>query len=434
MPFRFARGVFLILSFTLALLPLFVLMSPVYLTVFIHSVRFIRLRRVYTDILSGVYLDFAAAMLASPVTGTKVHLYSNEPTDFFQDRGVLLLSNHRCRVDWMFSGFVWCNAILSNGALRFILKDSIRGVPIFGWVMTAFMYIFLTRKNREQDVEHIHKMVRYLISSGDRPTLMIFPEGTDLTDESVAKSQEYSEKHGFPKLKYVLCPKISGVETVLNRLRGHGAAVHDLTVAYKDYRMGEEGDTRPSETGMWSGEFPEEVHITIKRFDADELPVARSVLERWVLGSFVQKEKLLKGFYENGSVIPTIESVNAAASRLKIKSSTNEEADQLLASSEPWPTEIPIPIRIFKPLLIMFLWVFGLLLALIYLSWMRWYFLMITIYCLIIRMLFKGFDLVELQLHGSIIDRMEAEYVHVGEPQAEGEENIVSSAASKKAN
>jgi len=415
MPFRFARGVFLITSFVVALLPLFVLMSPVYITVFVHSARFIRLRRAYTDILSGVYLDFAAAMLTSPVTGTKVHLYSDEPTKFFQDRGVLLLSNHRCRVDWMFSGFVWCNAILSNGALRFILKDSIRGVPIFGWIMTAFMYIFLTRKNRELDVNHIQKMVRYLISSGDRPSLMIFPEGTDLTDESLGKSQEYSEKHGFPKLKYVLCPKISGVETVLDRLRGHGAAVHDMTLAYKDYRMGEAGDTRPSEAGMWSGEFPEEVHIAINRFEADELPTDRTVLERWVLGSFVQKEKLLKGFYENGSVIPTKDIIDAAAKRLKDKSSDNEEDDKLLASSEPWPKEIEIPVRKFKPLIIMFLWVLGLLLGLIHFSWMRWYFLIITIYCLVIRMLFKGFDLVELQLHASIIDRMEAEYTNVGE-------------------
>jgi len=415
MNFRFARGIFLITSFVMGLLPLFVLMSPVYLTVFIHSARFIRLRRVYTDILSGVYLDFAAAMLTSPLTGTKVHLYSNDPTNFFQDRGVLLLSNHRCRIDWMFSGFVWCNTILSNGALRFILKDSIRGVPIFGWIMTAFMYIFLSRKNREFDVKHIQNMVRYLISSGDRPTLMIFPEGTDLTDESVVKSQEYSEKHGFPKMKYVLCPKISGVETVLDRLRGHGAAVHDMTLAYKDYRMGEAGDTRPSEAGMWCGEFPEEVHIAIQRFDADALPADRAELERWVLNSFVEKEKLLKGFYENASVIPTKDTVAAAAKRLKDKSSDNTEGDSLLASSEPWPAEIDIPIRKFKPLLIMFLWVLGLLLALVHLSWMRWYFLIITIYCLIIRMLFKGFDLVELQLHTSIIDRMEADYVHVDE-------------------
>ena len=59
---------------------------------------------------------------------------------------------------------------------------------------------------------------------------------------------------------------------------------------------------------------------------------------------------------------------------------------------------------------------------------------MITMYCLIIRMLFKGFDLVELQLHGSIIDRMEAEYVHVDEPEAKGEDGVVSPASSKKTN
>ena len=415
-PLQFARGVVLIMSFTIGILPIFVLMAPVFLTAFIHSVRVIRWRKWWADISSGIYLDFAGAMLMSPLTGTKVRLYSNDPSVFLNDRGVLLLSNHRCHIDWMYCGFVWCNTLFSNGALRFILKESIRGVPLFGWIMTGFMYIFLSRKNREADIEHIDNIMRYLINSGDRPTLVLFPEGTDLTDETIAKSQEYASKHGLPLMKYVLCPKISGVETVLNRLRGQGGAVHDLTLAYKDYRFGDSGDTRPSEVGMWSGEFPREVHMIVKRTDIKDIPTERTELERWVLNSFVQREKLLKGFYENGSVVPTADKVKSAKERLELKASLNEEADKKLAESEPWPVEISWPVRVAQPILTMVSLVTVFFASLIQFSWMRWFFIIIVIYCMVIRALFKGFDVLELKLHMSLMDRMEKNvHMHANE-------------------
>jgi 1-acyl-sn-glycerol-3-phosphate acyltransferase len=158
MNLRFFRGVALFGSFVLGILPSLMFMAPVYLTVFVPSVTLIRYRRRLSDIISGVYLNFAAAMLTSSLTGTKVYFYSDEvgnPPEYsklLNDRGSLFLSNHRCHIDWMYSGFCYASLLNQNGTLRFILKSAIRSVPFFGWIMSAFLYIFVKRKDKNGDV------------------------------------------------------------------------------------------------------------------------------------------------------------------------------------------------------------------------------------------------------------------------------------------
>ena len=403
------RGAILYGNLVVAALAMYVLMSPVYLTIFVHSRHVIKLRRWWSDILSEAYLNFAAALLTSRLCGTKVHLYSNTP-DIRNDRGALVLSNHRCRVDWMYSGFCYCSHIKSNGQLRFILKDSIRSVPFFGWIMSAMMYIFLSRKDTKSDINHMKQVIKYLLGSGVRPLTFIFPEGTDLTPSSLAKSHKYCKEHQLPQMDYVLCPKISGVEVVLNELRGSGAPCHDLTVAYRDHHVGGPRDTRPSETGMWTGKFPQEVHICVKRYkEVDDLPAERSHLERWVIGSFHQKERLLKSFYENGSVVPKKTDVVAAVARLNNKTSTNEEADKKLAGMEGWPAEIPMDIPIVRPMLIIASWILSIS-AMIYLfSWFRWFLIIIVVFGTGAKAIGNGFDLIELYLHSSIINKQDAD-------------------------
>lgn len=103
------------------------------------------------------------------------------------DEGSLVICNHRTRVDWMFAG--WCFAAIngSNSSLRVILKDALRFVPIYGWGLQLMMFIFLQRK-KDQDVLHIQKMINYLNHTGDRPIVFIFPEGTDLAQSALKRS------------------------------------------------------------------------------------------------------------------------------------------------------------------------------------------------------------------------------------------------------
>lgn len=56
----------------------------------------------------------------------------------------IVISNHRTRIDWM---FLWCLFLRMEvlHQLRVILKDGLRKIPIFGWAMQFFRFIFLVR-------------------------------------------------------------------------------------------------------------------------------------------------------------------------------------------------------------------------------------------------------------------------------------------------
>jgi lysocardiolipin and lysophospholipid acyltransferase len=57
-------------------------------------------------------------------------------------RRVLLISNHRTRLDWL---FLWSMSLFAhNGAgLRIVLKAGLKDVPFFGWALQQFDCLFL---------------------------------------------------------------------------------------------------------------------------------------------------------------------------------------------------------------------------------------------------------------------------------------------------
>eukprot|EP00760_Papus_ankaliazontas_P002587 PhM_4_TR11165/c0_g1_i1/m.3024/K13513/LCLAT1, AGPAT8; lysocardiolipin and lysophospholipid acyltransferase len=97
------------------------------------------------------------------------------------EANVLVLSNHRTRIDWM---LLWClfarhpQPLLSN--LKIILKASLERAPFFGWAMRHFRFLFLRRdlsadeKNHPEplpDVRHCGRAPLQLaaVSRGHRP-------------------------------------------------------------------------------------------------------------------------------------------------------------------------------------------------------------------------------------------------------------------------
>jgi Acyltransferase len=140
-----------------------------------------------------------------------------------------------------------------NADFRVILKESLRSVPIYGWAMQIMMYIFVSRK-REEDIPYLRKILSYLICTGHSPSLLLFPEGTDLNESNKKKSNAckffrfflnsnkiqidtilvhcspdlfsfffffFSDAlaKNLPILEYVLYPKLSGLLCILNMLK-----------------------------------------------------------------------------------------------------------------------------------------------------------------------------------------------------------------------
>ncbi|KAF4800463.1 hypothetical protein TURU_044455 [Turdus rufiventris] len=139
------------------------------------------------------------------------------------ERSVIIM-NHRTRMDWM---FLW-NCLLRYSYLRLekiCLKSSLKSIPGFGWAMQVAAFVFIQRK-WEDDKSHFENMLDYFCDIREPLQLLIFPEGTDLTANTKARSNEFAEKNGLQKYEYVLHPRTTGFTFVVERLREGGMA-HD---------------------------------------------------------------------------------------------------------------------------------------------------------------------------------------------------------------
>ncbi len=96
------------------------------------------------------------------------------------NRPTLIIMNHRCRFDWL---FMWC-FMLRQGSFtkeRIILKSGLGKIPFVGWTMGLAMFIFLHRK-WSKDQENISNIIDYFCNDSFPVQLLMFPEGTDLSD------------------------------------------------------------------------------------------------------------------------------------------------------------------------------------------------------------------------------------------------------------
>lgn len=182
-----ARGLLFFFFMTLNMITIFILFIPWILAMPIPNKTVQRLRRKYCVFLNNAYFQVNAALI-TVVGGTKIVIHGDDKK-FLEDRSLLILSNHRTTVDWMFSGWCYAACLSHYPCLNFILKDSLRIVPFFGWCMQNVVYIFLTRK-RDLDIPLIERVMNYLKHVDGYPNIFLFPEGTDLSRSNKQKSLE----------------------------------------------------------------------------------------------------------------------------------------------------------------------------------------------------------------------------------------------------
>ncbi|XP_014249729.1 lysocardiolipin acyltransferase 1-like isoform X3 [Cimex lectularius] len=210
------------------------------------------------------------------------------------DRSVLVM-NHRTRLDW---NFLWAalhyGTVIPAHRLKFVLKSPIRHAPGPGWVMQMAGFFFIHRK-WETDQKLLSSMIEYLQELEHTYQILIFPEGTNLTENSTQRSNEYADKYHLPHYKQVLHPKTTGFTYLVQKMSSVNQldAVYDLSVAYP-------GTLPETEFDVLRGYFPEQVHFNIRRYPIDQLPVDDEELKHWLSNIWKDKEDTLIQFYESG--------------------------------------------------------------------------------------------------------------------------------------
>lgn len=250
-----------------------------------------------------VWLGFATALVRF-LLGVRVVLHVDGGVNRFEEAmlaggDALIVSNHRTRIDWM---FLWGLAATMGrlGGLKIVLKAALRNVPFVGWACQCFGFVFMARSNRDEDLKNLSRVVALY---GGRGTLavLLFPEGTDLSEANLLRSQMYAQRMALPKYSTVLHPRTAGFAHVAGELtsmaRKQAAAspvIVDVTMGYVDYVPEE----RPTEKSVFArGRVCREVHMRVSTVlgpVADGAQEAEDICNKL----FAEKEARLARFYK----------------------------------------------------------------------------------------------------------------------------------------
>lgn len=129
-----------------------------------------------------------------------------------------------------------------HGHLYIILKESLRYIPVIGQGMQFFGFIFMSRKMETDKPRLAHRLGKLKAqhsgpmsgSSGLDPMwLLVFPEGTNMSNNGRTRSAAWAEKTGVKDLQHQLLPRSTGSYFILNELKGSVDWVYDCTLAYE---------------------------------------------------------------------------------------------------------------------------------------------------------------------------------------------------------
>ncbi|XP_029448876.1 LOW QUALITY PROTEIN: lysocardiolipin acyltransferase 1 [Rhinatrema bivittatum] len=335
-----------------------------------------------TDRVVATWLTLPVALLEM-VCGAKVVITGD---GFIPGERSVIIMNHRTRLDWM---FLW-NCLLRYSYLRLekiCLKSSLKALPGFGWAMQVAAFIFIHRK-WEEDKHHFKAMLDYFCDIKEPLQLLIFPEGTDLTENTKARSNEFAEKNGLQRYDYVLHPRTTGFTFVVERLiEGHNLdAIHDITVAYPQ-------NVPQTEGHILNGNFPKEIHFHVQRYPLEALPTSREELQLWCQQRWQEKEERLRAFYQG-----------------------HKYFDVTRRSKIP-PCKSELRVLVVKCLSLFYWTSFTLAMCLLlYMySLARWYFLVVVLIFVLQERLLGGLELIEMACHQFYSRKLQQNlYAHKG--------------------
>lgn len=212
----------------------------------------------------------------------------------------LIMSNHQIYSDWI---YLWSlmDRIDRAGEVKIIMKRSLRQVPILGWSMRFFDFVFLNRK-WEQDQAHFTKKLRGFVEAKSPFCLLIYPEGTTLNHSALSKSESFAAKLGVKPTSRVLLPRVLGMWEAVKALDSSLDGIYDLTVGYSGLNESDEPEKVYTLSQLfYAGFCPAQVHFHLSYIPLKEIPrQSADEFGDWLREKFYEKDRLLDEFYRTG--------------------------------------------------------------------------------------------------------------------------------------
>ncbi|CAK9440171.1 uncharacterized protein LODBEIA_P42710 [Lodderomyces beijingensis] len=265
----------------------------------------------------------------------------------FLDPNSILISNHQIYTDWLFIWFLTYTSNLSNSV--FIILKDLSKIPVLGYGMKNFNFLFLSRKWEKDKVKLTNQLLEIdanarglgpangvsILSSTEKEIkkwpkgtcskskdqavwpyeLILFPEGTVTSDRTTKKSAEYTSGKGLPPLKHVLSPRVRGLYLSLKKLQNTIEEVYDITTVYGGLQPHEYGEIKFSLKNVYlRGQGPPVVNYFIRAYKIKDIPALGAQddeiddstheqlqeFEKWLLKIWYEKDALIDGFHKTG--------------------------------------------------------------------------------------------------------------------------------------
>ncbi|KAK4162807.1 acyltransferase-domain-containing protein [Cladorrhinum sp. PSN259] len=228
----------------------------------------------------------------------------------FPDR-MVMIANHQIYTDWLYLWWVgYANSPQMHGHIYIILKESLKYIPIIGAGMMFYGFIFMSRKMATDQPRLTHRLgklkTKHIAPDGstylDPMWLLLFPEGTNASQNGRNKSAKWAEKIGVKDCEHLLLPRSTGTFFCLNELKGTVDYVYDCTVAYEGVPRGKFGETLFTLAGTYfSGQPPKSVNFYWRRFRVADIPLhSAEAFDAWIRDRWYEKDALMEQYISTG--------------------------------------------------------------------------------------------------------------------------------------
>ncbi|KAJ3557436.1 hypothetical protein NP233_g11742 [Leucocoprinus birnbaumii] len=270
----------------------------------------------------------------------------NLPTKF------VLTANHQIYADWWYA---WCLLyfIGPTGVHRHMfitLKKSLQWIPIAGWGMQFFNFIFLARSwaaDRLQLATQLASLGKEARKENRPFCFLLYPEGTLVSKDTRPISKKFADKMGIADMKNTLLPRSTGLHYSLRSLapRIPDLKLLDLTVVYPGKFSKFQLSYYTLRSIFFNGVSPPAIHMHLRLFDVrEDIPIGdlsstmsspdvpekgavevdipaeeKENFDLWLRNLWREKDEAIAKYYETGTLETIPEGSTALDIPLKLR-------------------------------------------------------------------------------------------------------------------